>query len=46
MYVSDDISNAKPGTILDFSKDGLSIKTIDSAIVITHLCFRQKNYWP
>lgn len=43
MYVSDDISNAKPGTILDFSKDGLSIKTIDSAIVITHLQFPGKR---
>lgn len=43
MYVSEDNSSAKPGTILDFSKDGLSIKTIDSAIVITHLQFPGKK---
>lgn len=43
MYVSIDNSNAKPGTILDFTKDGLSFKTIDSAIVITHLQFPGKR---
>lgn len=43
MYVSEDISNAKPGTILNFSKEGLSFKTIDSAIVITHLQFPGKR---
>mgnify|MGYP003331249831 CR=1 FL=1 len=43
MYVSEDISNAKPGTILNFSKEGVSFKTIDSAIVITHLQFPGKR---
>ena len=43
MHVSDDNSNAKPGSILNFSKDGFSIKTIDSAVVITHLQFPGKR---
>ena len=36
-------SLAQPGEIISFNKDGLSIKTKDSSIVITHLQFQNKN---
>jgi len=36
-------SLAQPGEIISFNKDGLSIKTNDSSIVITHLQFQNKN---
>ena len=36
-------SLARPGEIISFNKDGLSIKTNDSSIVITHLQFQNKN---
>ena len=35
--------NFKPGEIISFNKEGITIKTLDSSIVITHLQFPNKK---
>ena len=43
MFEEETNSLVAPGKIISFTKDGLSIKTDDSSIVITHLQFPNKN---
>jgi len=43
MFEEETDSLVAPGKIISFTKDGLSIKTDDSSIVITHLQFPNKN---
>ena len=43
MHIDNNMHDGVPGTILEITNDGITIKTSNSSIVITHIQFPNKK---